>query len=298
MTSQLPVLVLGYNRPNATRDLINAIRDYKPPRIYLACDGPKNDLDRAQVAEVRLVMENEVDWACEREFRFPERNQGLRVGIAESISWFFSREPEGVVLEDDCIPSLDFFRLSEHFIENYRDSKEIWGITGNNNFREFHPDADSYQFFHVPMIWGWASWSDRWMLTNQNFKEFEHLASLGKIYWPSAAVKHALEWKLRQVSREKLDSWAFIFSWSMVQQSGLWAISNPNLIKNIGAGVDATNTPNVPAKEFEVLGSIKDPPESTVNRRAELELLRRTHRVLFPYWLNYLRDCFREIKSW
>ena len=35
--------------------------------------------------------------------------QGYDKHCFHSISWFFEQEPEGIILEDDCVPSLSFF---------------------------------------------------------------------------------------------------------------------------------------------------------------------------------------------
>jgi hypothetical protein len=41
MLSQKPLLVLGYNRPEKTIQLINRLRTLEPQTILFAVDGPK-----------------------------------------------------------------------------------------------------------------------------------------------------------------------------------------------------------------------------------------------------------------
>ena len=36
-----PVLFLIFNRPNTTRQVFSAIKKAKPPRLYIAADGPR-----------------------------------------------------------------------------------------------------------------------------------------------------------------------------------------------------------------------------------------------------------------
>ena len=36
-----PVLFLVYKRPDTTKQVFEAIRQAKPPRLYVAADGPK-----------------------------------------------------------------------------------------------------------------------------------------------------------------------------------------------------------------------------------------------------------------
>ena len=40
----IPVLILGYNRPYQTRKLVSSLRKIKPKNIFISLDGPKNDL--------------------------------------------------------------------------------------------------------------------------------------------------------------------------------------------------------------------------------------------------------------
>jgi len=60
------VLFLVFNRPDTTAQVFEAIRAAKPPRLYIAADGPrlgKPDEGR-RCAEVREIAMR-VNWPCE-----------------------------------------------------------------------------------------------------------------------------------------------------------------------------------------------------------------------------------------
>ncbi len=38
-----PILILLFNRPKFTLDLINKIKRFKPKKLYIHCDGPRKN---------------------------------------------------------------------------------------------------------------------------------------------------------------------------------------------------------------------------------------------------------------
>ena len=88
----VPVLVIGFNRPDILRQCIAKLRESKPQNMYFACDGARADKEGedAVIREVRSVMENDIDWPCEKHYRYNERNKGCEVTESEAISWVLS----------------------------------------------------------------------------------------------------------------------------------------------------------------------------------------------------------------
>src|SRR5688572_20906804 len=101
-----PVLFLVFNRPDTTARAFEAIRSARPARLYVAADGPR--VGRAgeaeRCAEARRIA-TAADWPCEIRTLFRDRNLGCRLGVSTAIDWFFEHEQEGIILEDDCVPS-------------------------------------------------------------------------------------------------------------------------------------------------------------------------------------------------
>ena len=66
------VLFLVYKRPDTTRQVFEVIRKAKPPRLYIAADGPRPDIsgEAEKVQQVRDIVLNGVDWDCEVETLF------------------------------------------------------------------------------------------------------------------------------------------------------------------------------------------------------------------------------------
>src|SRR5215217_6065445 len=103
-----PILFLIFNRPKETSLVFAEIRKVKPSKLYIAADGPRNDTEHRLCNEVRSIVRN-IDWECEVNELFRETNLGCKTAVSESITWFFDQESEGIILEDDILPSSDFF---------------------------------------------------------------------------------------------------------------------------------------------------------------------------------------------
>src|SRR5262245_12568646 len=105
-----PVLFLIFNRPDATSLAMEAVRTARPPRLYVAADGPREAHDDEERCEEARRVATSIDWQCELRSLFRDRNLGCRLGVSSAIDWFFEHEEEGIILEDDCVPSQSFFR--------------------------------------------------------------------------------------------------------------------------------------------------------------------------------------------
>ena len=58
----IPVLVLGYNRPEHIKKLILSLRKVRPKIIYISLDGPKNNLtDKKKNESVKRNRKNRLE---------------------------------------------------------------------------------------------------------------------------------------------------------------------------------------------------------------------------------------------
>ncbi len=62
--TKTPVLILLFNRPEQTMELIKSLRKVQPPKIYVSIDGPRenNNLDSEKITEITQLLEKEIDW--------------------------------------------------------------------------------------------------------------------------------------------------------------------------------------------------------------------------------------------
>lgn len=157
-----PVLFLVFNRPDVTQRVFDAIRQARPPKLYVAADGPRKD--KAGEAERCKAVQNivsMVDWPCEINKLIRDENLGCKIAVSGAIDWFFRQEPEGIILEDDCLPHPDFFLYCDELLEKYRDDERVGLISGTAlgdiRAKNFISGDEDFIFNRYPSIWGWAS---------------------------------------------------------------------------------------------------------------------------------------------
>src|SRR5262245_10932171 len=72
-----------------------------------------------------------VDWPCQLHTLLRDRNFGCRIAVSSAIDWFFDHEEEGMILEDDCLPSEDFFRFCDELLPRFRLETRVMAVCGS-----------------------------------------------------------------------------------------------------------------------------------------------------------------------
>jgi hypothetical protein len=129
-----PVLLIFFNRPALAKKLIKKVNKYYFKKIYIFADGPRNNNqnDSHLCSSVRKIIEN-TKWKSSVYLRFNKKNYGCALNVALAIKFFFSKVSKGQVLEDDCIPTKNFFDFTKYFLEKYKYKKNTIGaISGVN----------------------------------------------------------------------------------------------------------------------------------------------------------------------
>ncbi len=245
MAEKSPILFLTYNRPDETRAVFEKIREWQPKKLYIASDGAKTEVegDRENVRMVREYVTNSVDWDCRVETLFRDKSFGCKRAVTEAIDWFFGFEEEGMILEDDCIPHLDFFRFCEEMLARYREQPNVMMISGHNKEGEWNVYGSDYFFSNLGGIWGWASWRDAWALNDPEMKRLD--AALESGYLRSLLGEKTgriREEQFNRVRNNKIDTWDYQWGFSRHLYGGLSVVPSVNLVRNIGFGMTATHT--------------------------------------------------------
>lgn len=237
------VLFLVFNRLDTTKQVFEAIREAKPPRLYVAADGARETKEgEAQKAQaVRDYIIKNIDWKCEVKTLFREQNLGCKMAVSGAIDWFFENEEMGIILEDDCLPSQSFFWFCEELLEKYKDDKRVWHIGGTNPIDK-EVESNSYYFSKYNRIWGWASWRRAWLNYDVNIQIWPEIKRERILYdlldWKEAKMFEKI---FDDLFKNKIDTWDY--QWLLIRLINAHAIiPNTNLISNVGFGVEATHT--------------------------------------------------------
>ena len=237
------VLFLVFNRLDTTKQVFEAIRQAKPPRLYVAADGARankeGEADKAQAVR-DYIMQN-IDWKCEVKTLFQEENLGCKYAVSGAITWFFENEEQGIILEDDCLPSQSFFLFCEELLERYKDDMRVGQITGDNFQNGIKRGDGDYYFSVHNHIWGWATWRDRWKEYDVSLAGMEDVEFLWQVFNDTDEKKY---WEkiFYKMKNNQIDTWDYQWSFALWNVKMLTITPNINLVKNIGFGVDATHT--------------------------------------------------------
>ena len=235
--SKVPVLVLAFNRADHVTEAMKAIRDYKPDRIYLECDGPRlqKQGEREAVEATRKAMLDAVDWPCKVSTLFREENLGCADAVFSAISWFFENERYGIICEDDIILSHDFFLFCEELLPRYENEERVMCINAQN--RSYRNDInDSYIYSCRENCWGWASWARAWQKMDMSMSSVPSLTYWflsGKLGFFEAFMQRRV-FKNAYKNLDHFSSWAYRWFLSILVNNGLVIVPGVNLAINIG----------------------------------------------------------------
>ncbi len=238
-----PVVLILFNRPHLLKRVFQRVAEVEPERLFLIADGPRqanpNDVELCEQAR-RIV--SEISWPAEVNVNFSQINLGCGRRISSGLDWVFARVPEAIILEDDCVPSPQFFPFCENLLERYRNDNRIGIISGDNFVAPDINCRSSYYFSLYPHVWGWATWRRTWALVDFSLSG-----------WPEARSAGMLSRILRRP--ETIRFWSAVFDDQYVHHTA-WAnrlvfaclrnnllniLPKQNLVSNIGWGDAGTH---------------------------------------------------------
>ncbi len=238
-----PVLFLIFNRPDATQKVFDAIREAKPAKLFVAADGPRlsKPEDNAKCFASRKIIE-QVDWECDVQTLFREENLGCRIAISSAIDWFFEYVDEGIILEDDCLPSKSFFWFCQELLEKFRDVEQVMQINGNYYLDGLMEFKESYYFSALNACWGWATWKRAWKKFDSKmtgFHDYKKTENIEK-YFQDKEISSWMESYLDEAAMPDCNIWSTQWAYAIIKSNGLSITPTVNLVQNIGFTKDAT----------------------------------------------------------
>lgn len=236
----VPVLLLGFNRPEFLRRNLQSLERLGDGiQLYAALDGPRpgRSEDVAAIGHCRELLARSNQTSRDRVL-LRERNLGCGRAVSDAITWFFSHVTEGVILEDDCLVSQEFWPFARRALAALRSDSSVGHISATNFVPpELISDVHSLaRLSRYPNVWGWATWRDRW----EGYKlqcdwstvrrNLEALPPLERLSWSLM---------LQSASVGLVDTWDYQWMLHNWAAGRLALSSNINYVQNIGVNQGA-----------------------------------------------------------
>jgi hypothetical protein len=243
--NKVPILFLIFCREDITLQSLESIKKYKPDKLYIAADGPRAEKPEEfyMCESTRNSVLKAIDWDCEIKTLFRTKNLGCANAVYEAITWFFSNEEFGIIIEDDCIIHPDFYQLCEMLLPLYQNEEKIMLLTASNHTPDLN-HTDKLVFTNAAWIWGWASWRRAWDKMDMNMTQWPQykyrLFNLIKNFGFIQACYRLYHW--HQAYKEFIpNSWAIRWFFSVLVNNGLCISPSVNLSLNTGITIGGTH---------------------------------------------------------
>ena len=275
-----PVLFILFNRLNTAQQVFNSIREYQPDHLYIAADGPRleKEGEKEKCDVVRAWVLSHIDWECDVKTLFQSKNLGCGKGPAKAITWFFDYVEVGIILEDDCIPHIDFFDYAGILLEKYFCDYNIMAINSSNFQPQKRSDGSYYFSMQNGPFCAWATWKRAWEYFDFDIINCSEKQLIKSLKWYKTTKRERNWWidiyRGFEINKYYGSSWDYQYIFSIWNSKGKSIVPNVNLSKNIGFGPDATHTTDsncvTANREFNGILPIVHPSKTIICREADL----------------------------
>ncbi|WP_051195119.1 CDP-glycerol glycerophosphotransferase family protein [Pseudobutyrivibrio ruminis] len=238
-----PVVFIIFNRPDCVKESFESIRAAKPEKLYIVADGPRFDHpdDKTLCKECRDIVSN-IDWECQVKRIYSDVNMGCGKRPATGITEVFCHEDSAIIIEDDCVPTNDFYIFCQEMLERYKDDERIFSVSGMS-FGLKDNSAD-YYFTYLNNTWGWATWKRAWEDYDYELQEYPKVVEtdyLYKLYNDRMIANFWYRWFDECYSGKITSSWDHQFLFSSFLKKRLHIYPSYNLVRYTGFNSAATH---------------------------------------------------------
>lgn len=233
-----PVALFVYNRPEHTKKTLEALQQNigaDQTVLYVFCDYAKNPDAVLNMQKTRDYVHTITGF---KEIHITERsnNLGLAKSIITGTTEVVNRHGKIIVLEDDLITDKYFLTYMNDALTKYQNEKKVFSITGYSHFPKGNPKLPESYFLKVFSSWGWATWSDRWALFDEQALGWEKTKtdhSLAKAFDYEGCFYNC-QMLYRQMEEHSINSWAIRAYWTQFCNDMLTLFPNHRLLENEG----------------------------------------------------------------
>ena len=292
-----PILLITFNRPDHVRQVLTEIRKQQPQQLFVCQDGARegNESDRVKCQEVRDVIIELVDWSCELQTLYQDKNLGCGPGPAAGIDWFFSQVEKGIIMEDDCLPHPDFFAYCEEMLNRYNDNPNVRFINATLYHDRWQCEA-SYGFSRYMVTGAWAAWRETWQgfdLDMHSWNAWQFRKQVKRLT-NSTTEANWWYWKLKEIQTDnsKKSYWDYQMQMHLFRNNAVTIHPIKNLISNIGFDAEGTHTLSNDGRgdrEVYPILPLVHPNSMSINHAMDVDCFGKTHpQSVYKNWVQFM----------
>jgi hypothetical protein len=241
-----PVLIVAHRRLDKIRHVVGACIDAGAIDVTVVIDGPRVPGEIAELDAVEAHV-RDAPWVGAVTVHRRQINLGVGRSVPLACDHLFLRHPTAIILEDDCVPSTEFFQYADAALRAFVSDSRL-GIISGESILATNPTRPPVRLSRFPLTWGWATWRDRWVNYRHSLAGWRAQLSVRRMVKDLGAIP-AFDWMRIFDSHSVRDprAWDHQIAF-MLWTHGQMAL-NPSidLVENIGFDLDASNTSTKPS---------------------------------------------------
>lgn len=164
---EVAIMLTFFVRVETLSRVFEQIRKARPKTLFLASDGPREgrEDDIIKVQNCRTIVSN-VDWECDVHRYYSDENLGILLNSRNAKREAFKLVDKCIFLEDDMLPSQDFFDFCNDMLKIYENDKRVSIISGANPYDLGLSNGDGYFFVKHATSGATAYWRRTYFALN------------------------------------------------------------------------------------------------------------------------------------
>ena len=241
----VPVKLNIWIREDCQRKQFEVLKKARPSILFVTSDGGRNEKEWEIIRKHRKMFDEEIDWQCTVYNLYMEENKGLYGMGKYRTELIWSTVDRCIMLEDDVLPAVSYFRYCAELLEKYKDDPRVSCICGMNHLGVWEEASADYFFSRQGSIWGYATWR-RFVMQDRSF-------DYGKDPYTMKLLRQRM--KDNPIFLNKVETYAkqelceghiaateFWLEFDMYARGSVQIIPKKNMICNIGCNKDAAHT--------------------------------------------------------
>lgn len=237
-----PIALFVYNRADLARQTLEALaqnRGAAQSDLVIFSDGPKEEKDRPQVAEVRTLIAGISGFRSVRIEEAPS-NRGLAASITAGVSALVAERGRLIVMEDDLITSPVFLDFMNDALGCYHEAPTVGAISGYTfPLKTRFPETF---FLLEESCWGWGTWDRAWAKFEPDGRKLlSEIQRAGRQREFDMDASFPFTQMLREQVAGRNNSWAIRWRASLFLNRMLSLYPGGSLVRNIGTDGSGTH---------------------------------------------------------